>query len=217
MVSLVLTEYLKVFVGLLAIINPLGVAPVFISLTEYHQRVARQRVARIAAVTMTLILLGSLVAGELVLAFFGITIASFRVGGGVLVMLIAISMLYARESQERQTVDEAVESAARDSVAVVPLSIPLLAGPGAISAVIVYAHRGDSFSHYLALVLAIFSVGAVVLMALFAAPYISERLGKTGINIVTRIMGLILAAVAVEFIAGGLRELFPVLAALPSG
>lgn len=212
MVSLVFTEYLKVFVGLLAIINPLGVAPVFISMTEYHQRVERQRIAKVAAMTMTLILLGSLVAGELVLAFFGITMASFRVGGGVLVMLIAISMLYARESQARQTVDEAVESAVRESIAVVPLSIPLLAGPGAISTVIVYAHRGDSFSHYLASVLAIFSVGVIVLMALFAAPYISERLGRTGINIVTRIMGLILAAIAVEFIAGGLRELFPVLA-----
>lgn len=211
MLNLVLTEYLKVLVALLAVTNPLGVAPVFISLTEYHPHPARQRIARIAAVTMTAILLGSLIAGELVLDFFGITMASFRVGGGILIMLIAISMLYAQDSRTRQTADEAVESESRDSVAVVPLSIPLLAGPGAIGTIIVYAHRGMGFTHYLALVLAIVSVGVIVLMALLAAPYISKRLGKTGINIVTRIMGLILVAIAVEFIAGGLRELFPVL------
>ncbi|HEX5512970.1 MAG TPA: YchE family NAAT transporter [Gammaproteobacteria bacterium] len=209
--ALTFAEYLKVFVGLLAIINPLGAVPLFISLTEHHQHSTRKRVAKIAAVSMTLILLGSLIAGEAVLAFFGITMASFRVGGGILVLLIAISMLHARESSARQTADEAAESTERDSVAVVPLSIPLLAGPGAIGAVIVYAHRSSSFGHYLALALAIVSIGVLVLLALLAAPYISERLGKTGINIATRLMGLILAAIAIEFIAGGLRVLFPAL------
>lgn len=209
--TLTFAEYLKVFVGLLAIVNPLGAVPLFISLTEHHQRPTRKRVAKIAALSMTLILLGSLLAGEAVLAFFGITMASFRVGGGILVLLIAISMLHARESPARQTADEAAESSERDSVAVVPLSIPLLAGPGAIGAVIVYAHRGSSLGHYLALALAIVSIGALVLLALLAAPYISERLGKTGINIATRLMGLILAAIAIEFIAGGLRVLFPAL------
>lgn len=211
MTTLSLAEYLKVFVGLLAIINPLSAAPVFISLTEHHQSGQRQRVAKIAALSMTLILLGSLIAGEAVLAFFGITMASFRVGGGILVMLIAISMLYGQENSARQTADEAAESIDRDSIAVVPLSIPLLAGPGGISAVIVYAHLDSSLGHYLVLALAIISIGLLVLLALLAAPYISARLGKTGINIVTRIMGLILAAIAVEFIAGGLRGLFPVL------
>lgn len=211
MTSLSLAEYLKVFVGLLAIINPLGAAPVFISLTEHHKRQQRRRIAKIAALSMTLILLGSLIAGEAVLAFFGITMASFRVGGGILVMLIAISMLYGQENSTRQTADEAAESVDRDSIAVVPLSIPLLAGPGGISAVIVYAHLDSSLGHYLVLALAIISIGTLALLALLAAPYISERLGKTGINIVTRIMGLILAAIAVEFIAGGLRGLFPIL------
>jgi multiple antibiotic resistance protein len=207
--SLSLAEYLKVFVGLLAIINPLGAVPMFISLTEHQPPTTRRRSGKIAAGSMTLILLFSLVTGESVLAFFGITMASFRVGGGILVLLIAISMLHANVSPAKQTADEAAESAQRDSVAVVPLSIPLLAGPGAISTVIVYAHRSNGFGHYVALSLAIVSIGAIVLLALLAAPYISERLGKTGINIATRIMGLILAAIAVEFIAGGLRILFP--------
>src|SRR5690625_3447170 len=140
-----------------------------------------------------------------------LAMASFRVGGGILVMLIAISTLYGQENSTRQTADEAAESVDRDSIAVVPLSIPLLAGPGGISAVIVYAHLDSSLGHYLVLALAIISIGTLALLALLAAPYISERLGKTGINIVTRIMGLILAAIAVEFIAGGLRGLFPIL------
>jgi multiple antibiotic resistance protein len=207
--SLSLTEYLKAFVGLLAIINPLGAVPMFIGLTEQQHPSTRRRSAKIAAGSMTLILLFSLITGESVLAFFGITMASFRVGGGILVLLIAISMLHASVSPAKQTADEVAESAERDSVAVVPLSIPLLAGPGAISTVIVYADRGGHLGHYLALSLAIVSIGLLVLLALLAAPHISERIGKTGINIATRIMGLILAAIAIEFIAGGMRVLFP--------
>ncbi|NLO79934.1 MAG: YchE family NAAT transporter [Xanthomonadaceae bacterium] len=210
--TLSFADYLKVFVGLLAIINPLGVAPVFIGLTRHHTPAERRRIAKVAALSMTLILLGGLLAGESVLAFFGITMASFRVGGGILIMLIALSMLHGQESRARQTTAEVQESAERDSVAVVPLSIPLLAGPGGISAVIVYAHLDDSLGHYLLLALNIVSMGVLALLVLLAAPALSERLGRTGINIVTRIMGLILMAIAIEFIAGGLRELFPVLA-----
>lgn len=210
--GLLASEYLKAVIGLLAIVNPLGAVPIFISLTEGQSGAARRRSGRIAALAMTLILLFALATGESILGFFGISVASFRVGGGILVLLIAISMLHATTSPAKQTEDEAAESASRDSVAVVPLSIPLLAGPGAISTVIVYAQRDNSVMHYLALVAAIATLGMVVWLALKAAPFISERLGRTGINIGTRIMGLVLAAIAVEFIAGGLRSLFPVLA-----
>lgn len=204
-------EYLKVLVGLLAIVNPFGAIPVFISLTEGAEH-TRVRAAGVASASMAIILLVVLALGEAVLSFFGISIGSFRVGGGILVLLIAISMLNATPSPTKQTQDEAEESAARDSIAVVPLSIPLLAGPGTMSTVIVYGHRATSLLHHLALAAIVIVLALVVYAALRAAPALSERLGKTGINIVTRIMGLILAAIAVEFIASGLRTLFPALA-----
>jgi multiple antibiotic resistance protein len=209
--DLVTSLYLKALIGLLAIVNPLGAVPIFISLTGGYTAAARRRSAAIAAGAMTLILLFAVLAGEAVLGFFGITIASFRVGGGILVLLIAISMLHAKTSAAKQTEDEAAESVERDSIAVVPLAIPLLAGPGAISTVIVYAHRGAALDSFLALAAAVATLGVAVFAALLAAPFISERVGRTGINIGTRIMGLILAAIAVEFIAGGLRALFPAL------
>lgn len=211
--SLVSTSlYLKAVIGLLAIVNPLGAVPIFISLTRGYSARERRRSAIIAAGSMTLILLFAVLAGESLLRFFGITVASFRVGGGILVLLIAISMLHARTSAANQTADEASESIERDSIAVVPLSIPLLAGPGAISTVIVYAQRGAGLPGMAALGAAVATLGVAVFGALLAAPFISERLGRTGINIATRIMGLILAAIAVEFIAGGLKSLFPALA-----
>jgi multiple antibiotic resistance protein len=131
-----------------------------------------------------------------------------------LVLLLAISMLQAKESPIRQTPEEAVEAADREAVGVVPLGIPLLAGPGAISSMIIAAHQfrhGDLLGHVLLLIPV--SVVALVVLGIFAlSGRISRRLGKTGINIVTRLMGLILAAMAVEFIARGLIELFPNLA-----
>ena len=154
----------------------------------------------------------ALVTGERILAFFGISFASFRVGGGILVLLIAISMLHARVSPAKQTEEEAQDAAEMEAVAVVPLGIPLLAGPGAISTIIVYAHRGEAFQHYLFLGPGITLVAITVFLSFRAAPAIAGYLGKTGINVVTRIMGLIMAAIAVEIMASGLKLLFPGLA-----
>ncbi len=205
-------EYAKLFVGLLAIVNPIGIIPSFISFTSEHSEPERRRTAIRAAATVGLVLLTALLTGEAILTFFGITIASFRVGGGILVMLIAISMMHARLSGAQQTREEVQDAAERDSIAVVPLGIPLLAGPGAISTVVLYAHRSGDWGHYLILSLQIGLVAGLVWICLRAAPLIGSRLGRTGINVVTRIMGLIMAAIAVEIMANGLRQLFPGLA-----
>ncbi|MDO9011941.1 MAG: NAAT family transporter, partial [Gallionella sp.] len=125
-------EYVKIFIGLLAIINPLGVIPIFISMTADQNPVQRRRTTNMVALGVTIILLMTLFFGELLLAFFGITVASFRVGGGILILLMAISMLHAKTSHIRQTDEEASESIDKESVAIVPLAMPLLAGPGAI-------------------------------------------------------------------------------------
>lgn len=205
-------EYAKLFVGLLAIVNPVGVIPPFISFTAEYSEAERRTTAVQAAMTVAAVLLLALITGEALLGFFGITTASFRVGGGILVMLIAISMMHARISAAQQTREEAQDAAARESVAVVPLGIPLLAGPGAISTVILYAQRSNHFTHYVLLALEVLLVAGLVWLCLRAAPRIGDRLGRTGINVVTRIMGLIMAAIAVEIMANGLKQLFPGLA-----
>lgn len=207
-----INEYLKFFVALLAIVNPVGTLPLFINMTANQTSAARSKNSTLAALSMGIILLVVLFSGETILRFFGISVDSFRVGGGILILLMAISMLNAKMSNVKQTREEELDSAERDSVAVVPLGTPLLAGPGAISTVILYAQRYTSPLHYTSLVLVIVILACLTACLFRLAPAITRLLGKTGINIVTRLMGLIMAAMGVEFIAHGLKQLFPVLA-----
>src|SRR3546814_815641 len=144
-----------------------------------------------------------------VLEFFGISIPSFQVGGGILLMLIAISMLQGKTSHLRQTPEEAQEASDREAIAVVPLSIPLLAGPGAISSMIIAAQQTDTFWGHVSLVLPVMVVCLLIWITLRLSVNIAHRLGTMGINIVTRLMGLILAAMAGEFIAHDIHSLFP--------
>jgi multiple antibiotic resistance protein len=205
-------EYLKLFVGLLAIVNPFGAIPLFISMTADENALERRKTINMVAISVTIILLVALFFGKLLLEFFGITIDSFRVGGGILVLLMAIAMLHAKTSPIRQTDEEAHESIDKESVAIVPLAMPLLAGPGAISTVILASHKSSSVAHYLIIALGIVLLSGVVWSVLRLSPWIARRIGATGINIFTRIMGLVLTAIAVEFIAAGLKGMFPVLA-----
>ena len=206
------SEYVKIFVGLLAIVNPFGAIPLFISMTADENSAQRRKTINMVAFGVSVILLVALFFGEPLLRFFGITIDSFRVGGGILVLLMAISMLHAKTSLIRQTDEEAHESIEKDSVAIVPLAMPLLAGPGAISTVILAAHKSSSVVHYMIVALGIMLLSMVVWGVLRLSPWIAGRIGATGINIFTRIMGLILTAIAVEFIATGIKGMFPVLA-----
>jgi multiple antibiotic resistance protein len=209
---LVLAQYAKLFAGLLAIANPLGVIPLFISMTANESTQQRYTTINIVALGVGTILLVALFFGELLLAFFGITINAFQVGGGILILLMAISMLHAKTSSIQQTDEEADESIAKESVAIVPLATPLLAGPGAISAVILAAHTSTGVVHYIIVAGGVLLLALLVWCALRLSPWIAARISATGINIFTRIMGLILMAIAVEFIAAGIKGLFPGLA-----
>ncbi len=206
------TEYTKIFIALLAILNPIGAIPIVIALTADASMEERRKISRITVTSVTLILLIALVCGEFILEFFGISINSFRVGGGILLLLMAISMLQARQSSVVYTKEELREDASKDSVAVVPLSMPLLAGPGSISTVILYAHRSPRIEHYVVIGLEILLLGLILWVMFQFIPWISSRISQTGINIFARVMGLILAAIAIEFIANGLKGLFPALA-----
>ena len=205
------SDYMKIFVGLLAIVNPFGAIPMFISMTADESVAQRRDTTNQVALGLTIILLVALFAGDLLLQFFGITIDSFRVGGGILVLLMAISMLQAKTSPVKQTTEEATESIQKESVAIVPLAMPLLAGPGAISAVILAAHKANSVVGSLIIAGGIVVLSLVVWVVLRMSPWIAGRMGATGINIMTRIMGLMLTAIAVEFIASGIKGMFPLL------
>lgn len=206
------TEYLKVFTALLAIVDPIGSIPVFVSLTDNQETAERYRTARIAAITTASVLVGACLFGDSLLRLFGVGIASFRVGGGILLLLMAVTMFHAERSRSRQTPEEAIEAGERTGVGVVPLAIPLLSGPGAISTMIIYSAQGNGPVHSAVLAGGAVLLGLVVWVSLRLAAPIGGLLGRTGINIVTRLMSLLLAAIAVEFVVGGLAELLPGLA-----
>lgn len=204
-------EYLHLSAGLISVVNPIGAIPTFISLTAARSKAENRRTAFVCAGSVFMVLLSALLAGEPILNFFGISLPAFRVAGGILVLLMGISMLHAKEDRARHTPEEQAESHDKDSIAIVPLAIPLLSGPGAISTTIVYGHMEHSWSHYWLVGSVIFSVASIVLMAMLSAHRIANVMGHTGMNVVTRVMGLLLASIAVEFIAKGLTALFPVL------
>lgn len=199
----------KIGLALFAIVNPIGSVPIFISATQGWPAEDRERTARTVMITVFLVLVSSVFFGDRILDFFGISIPSFQVGGGILLMLIAISMLQGKATHMRQTPEEAQEVADREVIAVVPLSIPLLAGPGAISSMIIAAQQTGSFWGHVTLIMPVTVVCLLIWTTLRLSVNIAHRLGTIGINIVTRLMGLVLAAMAVEFIAHGIHGLFP--------
>jgi multiple antibiotic resistance protein len=202
-------EYTKFFLALLVIVNPVGAVPLFVSMTEQHTVDEKRRIARAASAAVAVVLVLAAIAGQPLLAFFGITIASFKVGGAILILLLAISMMHATPTGEKQTPEEAREAEDKESIAVVPLAIPLLSGPGAISTTIIYSTWRSSLSHILLIIACCLLVSLATWVALRAATPVSLWLGKTGVNIAIRLMGLLLAAVAVEIFTSGILVLLP--------
>ncbi|ODV02968.1 MAG: hypothetical protein ABT20_14815 [Rubrivivax sp. SCN 70-15] len=207
-------DLLKPLVALLAIVNPIGVVPFFIHFTQDFSPDERRRTIRISAFTAFLVIAISALAGLRVIEFFGISIASFQVGGGMLLLISAVSMLNAQPAESKphdlSEGDEKLDAGA--SIAVVPLTIPLLTGPATISTMVIYAERTRHWWELAVLVGYGVVVGAATALAFSASGRIARWLGRTGINVMTRLMGLILAALAVEIMADGLAKLFPVLA-----
>jgi len=202
----------KIGIALFAIVNPIGSVPIFISATDGWSEQDRIRTAARVAMTVFLILVVSAFFGDHILDFFSISIPSFQVGGGILLMLISISMMHGKQSHARQTPEEAQAVSERDVIAIVPLSIPLLAGPGAISNMILAAEQSGSFWGHISMAIPVAVVSLLIWIILRLSSGIASQLGTIGINVVTRLMGLILAAMAVEFIAHGISGLFPALA-----
>ena len=203
----------KPLVALIAIVNPIGVVPFFIHFTSSFTRQQRQRTIRVAAFSAFVVIAASALLGLKLIEFFGISLASFQVGGGLLLLISSLSMLNAQPAESRGTdVQEGSDKAdAGASIAVVPLTIPLLTGPATISTMVIYAEKTRHWWELAILCGYGLVVGLVTFIVFLASGKIAKVLGRTGINIMTRLMGLILAALAVELLADGLLKLFPVL------
>jgi len=207
---------LKPLVTLLAIVNPLAIVPFFIHYTQGFSQEQRRKTIWISSLSCFIVIAVSALAGLHILDFFGISLASFQVGGGMLLLTSALNMLNAQPAEAKSNTHEfedgAEKAAMGASIAVVPLTIPLLTGPATMSTVVIYAEKAKSLLQLGTLV----GYGVVIAMATalcFAlAQPIARVLGKTGINVMTRLMGLILAALAVEVMSDGLTKLFPALA-----
>lgn len=207
------TEYTRLFIALLVIVDPFMAVPFLLSLTPNYAVAQRRQVVRVATWTVGGVLLVAALSGETLLQWMGTSLGSFRVAGGIVLFLMAIAMLQAEVGRVRATPQETRYDADAASVAIVPLAVPLLAGPGAISTVIIGMHRSTAPYHWLGVAAVIVLVCLILWVVLHLAEPIARRLGETGINILNRVFGLVLAAIAVEVAANGLRELFPVLMA----
>lgn len=204
-----LSGYIKFLVGMFALVNPVGILPVFISMTNYQSAVARDKTNLTANLSVATILWCSLFLGDTILHIFGISIDSFRIAGGILIVVIAMSMISGKLGEDKQNKQEKTETAIRDNVGVVPLALPLMAGPGAISSTIVWSTRYNTWIDYLGLFVAIAFFSFCCWLLFGAAPLLVRLLGQTGINVVTRIMGLLLMSLGIEFIVTGIKAAFP--------
>jgi multiple antibiotic resistance protein len=203
------TEYLRFAVTLTAVLDPFLAVPIFLTLTASHTPRDRIVLVRVVAVTVFIVLAVSALLGDTILTLVGASLAAFRVGGGLVLLLMALAMLNAQAGGVRQSEAEAAELESGELRGVVPLAIPLLAGPGAISTTIIAAEKGAGFVHLAVILGCIAAVSLLTWIVLSAANAIGNRLGTTGLNIATRLLGLLLAALAIQTMAEGLRELFP--------
>lgn len=204
-----LSGYIKFLVGMFALVNPVGILPVFISMTNYQSPAARDKTNLTANLSVAIILWCSLFLGDAILRIFGISIDSFRIAGGILIVTIAMSMISGKLGEDKQNKQEKTETAVRDNVGVVPLALPLMAGPGAISSTIVWSTRYNTWLDYLGFFVAIALFSFCCWLLFRAAPLLVRLLGQTGINVITRIMGLLLMSLGIEFIVTGVKATFP--------
>lgn len=202
-------DYIKITTGLFVILNPFVLIPVFLSLAGEMSRGEKMRTAVTTAVSVFIIMTGAMLGGHYVLYFFGITVNDFRIAGGVLIFLMALSMARAKEKEERYT-DKEHETAIEDrgNIAVVPLAIPLMAGPAGISLAIMDGAICTTFGSKLILLLIIAAMSFLLWLSMVLAEEIGKLLGHNGLKVLSRIMGVILLAVSVDFLVVGIRQAF---------
>ncbi len=201
-------QLVLIFTSIFFIVDPFAVIPSFLAMTvrdsPAQRRVLARRGAWTCAITLTLFALG----GSMIFTIFGITIGAFKIAGGVLMGLNALDMVQARRSQQRETAVETAEGIQKDDIGILPLGVPMLAGPGAISTVMVLALGAKTLAATVAVYVSIVVTSLLTYFVLSAASLVERRLGQTGMRILTRLMGLVLSAIAVQFILDGIKTTF---------
>lgn len=206
-----ITDSTKFFISMISILNPIGALPLFITLTRSYSQEEIHKVATNCSYAIFITLVVSLVGGSYILHFFGISILSFRLAGGILISMTALSMLKAQQSPEKLNQEEMDRQTQIKEIGIVPLAIPMLAGPGSISTCIIHSEKLHTFFGWFSTLLSLSIMSLIIFFILINGRKIREKIGRISLNVMTRIMGLILLAVAVEYISGGLKGIFPLL------
>jgi len=198
------TFIIKTTIAIIAIVDPIGCLPLFLSLTGQHKKINKKNVVKMTAITVFIILVTSLFLGDKILNMFGISMPSFQICGGILLLLMAISMMLGKH----QIIDSGQNGKSdKELIAFVPLSIPLLAGPGAMSNMIIAAHQAPNLINQSFLILPCLAVSLLIWLTLSFAENISRVIGAIGTKIITRVMGLLLGSMAIEFITRGILDI----------
>lgn len=206
LLDLALTSFVTLFV----VLDPPGMGPIFVAITRGESREHRRLMALRGSTVALIILLIFAITGDLALRGLGISLAAFRIAGGILLLLIALDMLFARATPLRRTTEaEEAEAEHKRDISVFPLAIPLIAGPGALtSTVLLMGRAGDSLMMKAAVLAALIAVMAIMLAVLLQGDRINRLLGETGTNVVGRVFGMVLAALAVQYVIDGVKEAF---------
>ncbi len=211
MVNFDLSFFLLTFSSLFTLLNPIGIVPIVLSLTESFSIQNYNKIIRKSTLFACLILLIFALMGKLIFSFYGITVYAFKIAGGILFLRIGINMVEVTMSRTKSTPKESEEAANNDDIALTPIGIPLIAGPGAITSVMILSAQATTFSHKLIFYLNIILTLLITFFLLKIAKKLTKILGTTGLRVIERIMGMILMVVAIQFIIDGLNEIFKIL------
>ena len=203
-----LTFFIYAFTSIFAIVNPVSGVMAFISMTSHLSQADKTYIAKRSVVIACIVAIIFSISGEIILKFFNITADSLRVAGGVLLFLVAIDMLFARTTRESITSEELKDASQRENISVFPIAMPLLTGPGAITTIIVLIRTAENIDSKLIVIGAILLTFFITFLIFRFSDYFNKVVGMTGMLVMTRLMGLFLGAIAVDFISTGIKGIF---------
>jgi len=205
-VSPLLQFSLVAFTSIFVLVDPIAAVPTFLAITAHSDRLRRRHMARRASWTCFIVLSVFALGGTLIFQMFGITLPAFKIAGGLILGIIGLDMLQARRSPTKETPGEAEEGAEKEDAGIIPLGIPMLAGPGAMSSVTVLMTQNTDWAHRGIVLAAVATSSVASFLVLAAADRVGSYLHETGIRILSRLMGLLLTAIAVQFVLNGLHD-----------
>lgn len=205
-------EPIKYLVTLISIINPIGVIPIFLSLTQDASKEEIKKIASSCSLAVAVTIIISLILGKYILLLFQISIPSFTIGGGIMLFSMAFGMISAKTSAHKLNKQEIKQQETNHEIGIVPMAIPLLSGPGAISVSIIHAKSFTGIEQWSIALIGVIIIALIVKFALLSSEKIGKKMGTLGLNVLTRVMGIILLSMSIEMIASGvIKELLPVL------